>query len=104
MNGEFQGTGYSGRMEGRNEGTEESTPNVGPIPRGLYSIAPARYSERLGPLVMNLDPIGHDALGRTNFRIHGDNKTHDASHGCIVLGPAIRKTIAESGINKLEVV
>ncbi len=53
---------------------------------------------------MNLDPVGHDALGRTDFRIHGDNVNHDASHGCIILGPLIRRAIADSADKVLEVV
>lgn len=93
---DFVGTGYSGAAEGRNNSILEAVEGVGPIPRGLYRIATARFSEHLGPIVMNLDPVGHTALGRTAFRIHGDNKTHTASHGCIILGPAIRRLIADS--------
>lgn len=103
-NGEFVGAGYSGRGEARNNPDMEAVPNEGPIPRGRYRVAGARFSQRLGPCVMNLDPIGHDALGRTDFRIHGDNANHDASHGCIILGPLIRRAIADSGDQTLEVV
>ncbi len=102
-NGEFKGTGYSGMGEARNNPSMEAVPMMGPIPRGRYIIAPARYSDRLGPIVMNLDPDGHDACHRSLFRIHGDNKTHDASHGCIILGPSIRRLIADSADKVLEV-
>lgn len=102
--GAFEGTGYSGAGEARNDPGMEGVPDVGPIPRGLYSIGPERVSPRLGPIVMNLDPLGHDALGRTDFRIHGDNARHDASHGCIILGPAIRRMIADSPDHNLTVI
>lgn len=102
--GVFVGTGYSGRGEARNNPDMEAVANEGPIPRGSYHIADARFSERLGPIVMNLDPVGHDALGRADFRIHGDNASHDASHGCIILGPSIRRLIADSPDKALEVV
>jgi hypothetical protein len=103
-NGEFVGTGYSGRGEGRNNPDMEAVPNVGPIPRGRYRIGGARFSQSLGPIVMDLEPVAHDAHGRSLFRIHGDNANHDASHGCIILGPLIRRAIADSGDKTLEVV
>ena len=96
--GQFEGTGYSGAGDGRNNPALESVPNMGPIPRGLYRIGPARTSTTLGPVVMNLDPApGTETFGRDLFRIHGDNARHDASHGCIILGPSIRREIAASG-------
>jgi hypothetical protein len=47
---------------------------------------------------MNLSPIGHNAHGRTAFRIHGDSRLRPgtASEGCIVLPLAIRQKIADS--------
>ena len=102
--GEFTGTGYSGMGECRNRPDKEHIPMMGPIPKGRYEIGSARFSERLGPIVMNLTPIGHEACHRSLFRIHGDNKTHDASHGCIILGPALRRMIADSGDHALEVI
>jgi len=102
--GAFVGTGYSGFGEGRNNGFLEWKPDVGPIPRGLYKIGPERVSERLGPIVMNLDPDGHAACMRTDFRIHGDNARHDASHGCVILGPLIRRAIADSPDKQLTVI
>lgn len=102
--GEFIGTGYSGAGDGRNNPEMEAVPNEGPIPRGNYRIDSARYSERLGPIVMNLDPVGHDACGRSDFRIHGDDARHDASHGCIILGPSIRRLIDVSPDKDLVVI
>lgn len=104
--GEFEGTGYSGTAEGRNNPTQEHVPNIGPIPEGSYKIG-AAYDDigGLGPCVMHLDPLpGTDTFGRSAFRIHGDNANHDASHGCIILGPAIRRKIAASPDRMLVVV
>lgn len=102
--GEFVGTGYSGTGDGRNNPDMEGVPDVGPIPQGLYTIGPERVSQRLGPIVMNLEPVGHDALGRTALRIHGDNARHDASEGCVILGPPLRRQIADSADRELEVI
>ncbi len=53
---------------------------------------------------MNVDPKpGTNTFKRTDFRIHGDNVNHDASRGCIILGPAIRRHIAASGDHDLTV-
>lgn len=94
---EFVGTGYSGHGAGRNNPDMQDKQKVGPIPRGLYKIGPAYQHAKLGPCVMNLDPMpGTDTRGRSLFRIHGDNATHDASEGCIILGPSIRRQISVS--------
>lgn len=104
-NGEFQGTGYSGTGNGRNNPNAQSEQNIGPIPQGIYQIGPAYDHPQLGPRVMNLDAEQDtNTFGRDLFRIHGDNARHDASHGCIILGPAIRQQIAASGENVLEVI
>lgn len=102
--GEFQGTGYSGAGEGRNNPAMQAVPMVGPIPQGVYTIGPAYKDPHLGPVVMHLDPQpGTDDLGRSLFRIHGDNARHDASEGCVIIGPAIRAEIAASADRDLTV-
>ena len=53
---------------------------------------------------MNLQPINHNALGRSGFMIHGNNVQNNASQGCIILGPALRQQIANSGDTTLIVV
>lgn len=96
--GVFEGTGYSGTGKGRNNNAAQGVPNLGPIPIGQYVIGPA-YDEvpGLGPCVMHLDAYpSTNTFGRSLFRIHGDNVNHDASHGCVVLGPSIRHLIAAS--------
>ena len=91
----FIGTGYSGTGDGRNNPAAQNIQNVGPIPVGSYAIGPAHSDGPLGPCVMDLDALpGTETFGRSLFRIHGDNANNDASHGCVVLGPSIRHTIA----------
>jgi hypothetical protein len=91
----FEGSGYSGSGAGRDAPAMQEREGVGPIPQGRYRIGPAYDDPRLGPCVMHLDPLpGTNTFGRSLFRIHGDNARHDASHGCIILGPAIRRLIA----------
>lgn len=84
-------TGYSGHAEGRNNPALEAEPSIGPIPRGLYTIGPPHASPNTGPYTMDLGPVGHDALGRSLLRIHGDSANHDASHGCIVIPGRINR-------------
>ena len=105
QNGKFEGTGYSGTGEGRNNPSMQDVPNVGPIPQGNYIIGEAYDDDHLGPCVMHLDAEDDtNTFGRSLFRIHGDNVNHDASHGCIILGPSIRHIIADSGDDELTVV
>lgn len=107
-NGTYVGRGYSGAgtdsTTGRNNPQMENVRDHGPIPQGQWRIGPAYRHPRTGPISMNLTPIGHNAHGRTEFMIHGDNAANDASQGCIILGPAIRQQIADSGDNELNVV
>lgn len=106
--GDFSGTGYSGAgrtlAEGRNNPDMEAVRSCGPIPCGKWSIGPVHDSATTGPMTMDLNPVGHDAHGRTVFRIHGDNKASNASHGCIVLARGIREEIATSADKTLVVV
>lgn len=104
-NSEFIGTGYSGTGLGHNNPLWQDIHNVGPIPKGIYQIGESRVHPKLGPIVMNLDPIPTtEVFGRSAFRIHGDNSRHDASHGCIILGPSIRKQISDSNDKLLQVI
>lgn len=105
-NDQVAGTGYSGRGAGRNNPNLEQARNIGPVPRGRYRIGRAYAHAEKGPVTMSLGPIGHLALGRTDFLIHGDsrNRPGDASEGCIILSPDVRRLIAASGDTVLEVV
>ncbi len=104
-NGQVIGVGYAGFGIGKNNPEMEHMMDVGPIPKGEYHIGPAyKSSTGLGPLVMDLDPVGHNALGRTLFRIHGDNATGTASEGCIIMPRNAREKVATSADRTLEVV
>lgn len=108
QDGALTGTGYSGAgltaATGRNNPAMEAIENVGPIPQGLYTIGPIHNSTNTGPNVLNLTPNGHDALGRTDFQIHGNNATNDASHGCVIMPPTVRTTVSNSGDDQLTVI
>lgn len=95
-NGRRVASGYSGSGAGRNNGAMQATHNVGPIPRGAYRIGTPYNTNSHGPHVMRLTPVGHNALGRSGFLIHGDNRTHTASQGCIILPRNVRDTISTS--------
>lgn len=102
---EFIAIGYSGTGEGRNNSDAQEIQGMGPIPCGEYSIGPSYVHPHLGPCVMNLDAKeGTDTFGRSLFRMHGDNAAHDASHGCIIMGPTVRQMVASSDDKNLKVV
>lgn len=95
--GEFVIEGYSGKAKlGLNNPHQESAIGIGPVPRGLYYIGLPRHSEKTGPFVLDLTPIGHKAHGRTGLQIHGDNAdaNKSASSGCIILPRPVRTRIA----------
>lgn len=102
--GVFVGTGYSGYGNFKNDPKAQDKRDLGPIPEGLYFIGAAhdhrgpQYQKQLGPCVMQLFPDKDtNTYGRDAFFIHGDNQNHEASHGCIILGPLIRTHIMENG-------
>lgn len=104
--GELVGVGYSGSPIARNDVSKEQEHEVGPLPRGTYTIGEPRDTVKHGPYVMSLTPISGNMYGRSDFLIHGDSLEHPgaASHGCIVLGRPLREAIGRSSDNELEVV
>jgi hypothetical protein len=97
-------TGYSGSGTGKNNSFKESERNVGPIPRGTYTIGNARTSNNTGPVSMDLAATASThTFGRSAFLIHGDNASHTASHGCVILPRNIRETINSSTDKELVV-
>lgn len=105
-NGVVVAEGYSGHGAGRNNPDMENVANVGPIPRGRYTIGGAHQDANKGPVVIRLTPFGHNARGRSGFLIHGDNAqgNFSASEGCIILNRAARELISNSGDSMLDVV
>ncbi len=110
--GSFVGSGYSGHNDGVTNGINnpdtEQIHDIGPIPRGNYTIQPFFDDPGgKGPIVAHLLPVaGTDDFGRSGFMIHGDNSeaNHSASHGCIILARPFRQQIQASGDTDLEVV
>jgi hypothetical protein len=104
------GDGYSGNGAGLNNPAMENDPDVGPIPRGSWTINPFFDDpDGKGPVVAHLTPADStETFGRAGFMIHGDNSAlnHSASEGCIVAPRFIRDQIAAevSVCNALEVV
>jgi len=89
----YSGTNSSGAWAGYNNPYNETVPDVGPIPVGKYLADSVKGSPSSNTIV--LSPTAEtDTKGRNGFLIHGDNKYHDASKGCIVLDAEIRKTLA----------
>lgn len=98
--------GYSGHGRFRDDPDAEDKAGLGPIPRGVWKVGPYVHHNGLGKYAYPLTPVGHDAYGRSEFFIHGDNSHGDksASAGCIVAGLPARKCIAALAINTLEVI
>ncbi|MCP5524751.1 MAG: DUF2778 domain-containing protein [Verrucomicrobiales bacterium] len=97
--------GYSGAGQGRNSPNWTYVSNVGPIPPGAYTIGPGQQSANTGPMTLPLTPDAGNYMGfRDLFRIHGDNRTGTASHGCIIIGRQARNAINAAGGGTLTVV
>jgi lipoprotein-anchoring transpeptidase ErfK/SrfK len=81
-------TGYSGNGNGLNNPNMQNVADVGPIPRGTWTIGREYNSTTgLGNHMMDLTArAGTNTYNRGLFRIHGDNsaQNHTASHGCII--------------------
>jgi hypothetical protein len=60
--------------------------DVGPIPKGTWTIRPPHTSAQTGPrLDMPHARAWHQHFGPSAFLIHDDDVQHDASHGCAIL-------------------
>jgi hypothetical protein len=86
----------------------ESVHDVGPIPRGNWTIVgpPVNTAEH-GPYVLMLQPDADtDTFGRSGFLMHGDSKESpgSASHGCVIMPRAVREQVWKSGDRDFEVV
>jgi hypothetical protein len=109
--GQLLGTGYAGHGAGVNNPALQSIPNTGPLPQGIYTIAPPVNTTTHGPYVMWLtpSPLNH-MFGRSGFGIHADEIVNPgkrlASTGCIVMSNAARFAIwtaAEADARQLRV-
>lgn len=77
--------GYAGTGEGRNNPDMDNQANIGPLPRGDYTVGEPFTHPHAGPGTRRLTPAQEtDMHGRSGMLMHGDNNRHDASNGCIV--------------------
>jgi RHS repeat-associated protein len=89
----YNASGYAGTGAGRNNHDAQGQGNVGPLPRGDWQATGNWYnSPNTGRNTIRLTPMPGNECGVTgrdcsSFRIHGNNASNDASHGCIVLPP-----------------
>jgi hypothetical protein len=91
--------GYSGRGAGLNNPAAQNQLNIGPIPRGDYTVGAP--NNRRGPVTRPLTPNpNNNMFGRSGFLMHGDNSNQNntASKGCIVTGPNCRSRIPNGAI------
>ena len=104
------GHGYAGNGAGVLNPSLEAIPDVGPLPRGSYTIGDFMDRPVVGQFAAPLTPDPENEMyGRSGFFIHGPDEedaltgTHTSSHGCIVLARSIREQIAASGDTDLQV-
>lgn len=104
-NGGLWGIGYAGREDGRNNPAAQHKRGIGPLPTGMYTMGKEYDDPKKGPCVIPLTPNpNNNMLGRSGFLIHGDNSTHTASRGCIIMGPVVRRRIAKLEDRVLQVI
>ena len=103
--GQLFGTGYAGHGPGVDNPEMENVPNIGPLPQGFYTIGPEFTHPHTGPLSMRLEPdANNEMFGRGGFLMHGDNSTHTASEGCIVMPHDVRALVSASEDRRLKVI
>lgn len=110
-NGTNVGSGYAGHGDGVNNPAMQNVPGVGPLPQGVYTIAPQQNNITGNgtnlPSSMRLIPDpSNNMYGRSGFLIHGDNSNgnQSASEGCLVSNRDTRNRIGNSNDNILRVV
>ncbi len=117
-NGQTVGHGYSGAGEGKNNPAMDHVENVGPTPRGWFTMAErlectslpcadchGQEKHKHGPDVIRLIPDPENEMhGRAGFLCHGDNLTHTASEGCIVQDHTTRMAMHQSADRRIQVV
>lgn len=98
--------GYSGAGDGKNNPAMQEVHNVGPLPRGGYTINAPQDTVTHGPYVLPLTPdTENEMFGRAGFLMHGDSVVHPgtASEGCIIMPRAVREQVWGSGDTRLTV-
>ncbi len=109
FDGALEFAGFAGHDAGFDNPELQAKVNLGPLPRGQYSLA-AWFDHHpvVGLCAIELTPLpGTDMLGRSGFFIHGPELAHplESSHGCIVVGNCnTRQSIWAQGDRLLTVV
>lgn len=105
--GPIKWTGYAGRDAGKDNPAMQDRANVGPLPRGTYTVSLEPFvHDRCGQYCLRLTPDpANEMFGRSGFLIHGDSieRPGTASHGCIVVPRGARQAIVACGDSLLEV-
>lgn len=107
--------GHAGQGAGRNNPAMQNVHNVGPLPRGSYTIGAWATHHILGPVSAPLSPQPDETGslvwlgGRSGFYIHagafvGGVEFAGDSEGCIVQPNPVRLAMSQSGDTALEVV
>lgn len=96
---------WAGNRDGKNNPSAQDQRGVGPLPQGVYSIAPPVTHPHLGPVAMRLDPVqGNEMFGRDGFWVHGPsngNNRGQESMGCIIMPHDKRVDLWETGARQL---
>jgi len=98
--------GYAGRDKGKNNTAMENVSNVGPLPKGKYTIGKPYDSENTGKFTLPLIPFPENKMyGRLGFAIHGDSISAPgtASRGCIIMPRKAREEVNNCTDKILEV-
>jgi hypothetical protein len=97
LDGKPLARGYSGNGPGKNNPAMQTVEGVGPIPQGTYTVGHQFHSHKTGAGAMRLTPLpGTQTYGRKDFELHGERivgPPGQASDGCIILPPAVRRQL-----------
>ena len=110
--GKLAGVGYAGgdlgkRPDAVDNPADESIPDIGPLPEGLYMFGSLVFHHvKLGTYCFPLNPDKDNRMyGRSGFWVHGDTAVPGhASEGCIVQPYPTRVAMYESTDHVLQVV
>ncbi|MCO6503959.1 MAG: DUF2778 domain-containing protein [Snodgrassella sp.] len=107
-NGQYIAKGYSGFGAGKDKPEMENVANIGPLPKGKYTLIELILSHpTTGAYSIRLQPASNNKMyGRSGFFIHGDSKKNPgtASTGCIILNRKFREQMWKSNDRQLEVI
>lgn len=107
-NGSHIAFGYAGYGLGKLNPNMENISDIGPLPRGKYTIIGKPFTHpKTGLYSLRLQPNPtNNMYGRSGFLIHGDSRNHPgaASTGCIVMARKIREKIWQSRDREIEVI